>query len=112
MAGFFYHGFIHYFWIGTNTNTCQKEKYILFFEQDNIYQNKTYISHCIDFIFGSYCLLNHIKASGITSFFDLSWIHTDHRGLLVDIDKTGFFGVTIHTILPPLVRSYKSKKPN
>jgi hypothetical protein len=39
-------------------------------------------SHCIDFIIGSPQLVQYIKASVMTGFFEQPWPNTDHRGLL------------------------------
>jgi hypothetical protein len=66
-------------------------------------------SKCIDFILGSYCLLDHIEASGISAFYDPPWSNSDHRGLFVDIQTIGIFGATIHTIIPNPIRSVTSK---
>jgi hypothetical protein len=66
-------------------------------------------SQCIDFIFGSKRLIDHVHASGISAFFEAPWPNTDHRGLFVDIDELGLFGATIATIPPPMRRTITSK---
>jgi hypothetical protein len=60
-------------------------------------------SQCIDFIFGSLSIEQHVSQSGITSFFEQPWRFTDHRGLFVDIHEIGLFGASTHTLLenPP-----------
>jgi hypothetical protein len=66
-------------------------------------------SQCIDFIFGSPNVLQHIVSSGMTSFFSSPWPHTDHRGLFVDIDIVGLLGATLHDIPKPVPRKVTSK---
>jgi hypothetical protein len=48
-------------------------------------------SQCIDFIFGSPRLLDHIHAAGISAWYDDPWPNTDHRNLFIDIDELGLF---------------------
>jgi hypothetical protein len=43
-------------------------------------------SNCIDFLFGTPRIVEHIRAAGITPFFEQPWPNTDHRGIFVDID--------------------------
>jgi hypothetical protein len=66
-------------------------------------------SHCIDYIFGSTRILDHIHAAGISAFFDEPWPNTDHRSLFIDIDELGLFGATLETIPPPIRRVITSK---
>jgi hypothetical protein len=66
-------------------------------------------SQCIDFIFGSIRLLDHVQVSGISAFFEPPWPNTDHRGLFVDIDEIGLFGATLETIPLPIRRTITSK---
>jgi hypothetical protein len=61
-------------------------------------------SRCIDYILGSSAILQHVKASGITAFYDPPYIHSDHRGLFVDIDELALFGANLNTIIPPTPR--------
>jgi hypothetical protein len=77
----------------------------------------TYVrgSHCIDSIFGSPTLLQHIEASGMTAFYDKPWSNTDHRGLFININTIGLFGTTIYTmpeILPQRLTSKSTKVSN
>jgi hypothetical protein len=71
----------------------------------------TYVrgSHCIDFIFGSPHLAQHVESSGMTSFFDQPWPNSDHRGLFVDINTVALFGASLHTIPPTLPSKITSK---
>jgi hypothetical protein len=66
-------------------------------------------SHCIDFIFGSHRLLDHIHASGISALYDEPWPNTDHRSLFIDVDELGLFGANLETIPPPVRRVITSK---
>jgi hypothetical protein len=59
-------------------------------------------SRCIDFIFGSTSILQHINQSGITPFYETPWLHTDHRGIFIDVDATGLFGANTHDLVPPI----------
>jgi hypothetical protein len=61
-------------------------------------------SKCIDYIFGSTSILQHVTSSGINAFYDLPYIHSDHRGLFVDINELALFGATLSTIIPPTPR--------
>jgi hypothetical protein len=38
-------------------------------------------SNCIDFLFGTPRIVEHIRAGGITPFFEAPWPNTDHRDL-------------------------------
>jgi hypothetical protein len=69
-------------------------------------------SQCIDFIFGSPRLPDHIQAAGISAWYDEPWPNIDHRSLFIDIDELGLFGASLETIPPPIRRvlSSKSKK--
>jgi hypothetical protein len=69
-------------------------------------------SQCIDFIFGSPRLLDHIHSAGISAWFDDPWPNTDHRSLFINVDELGLFGASLETIPPPTRRliSSKSKK--
>jgi hypothetical protein len=61
-------------------------------------------SRCIDYIFGSTSLVPYVTASGITAFYDRPYIHSDHRGLFIDIHELSLFGANLNTIIPPLPR--------
>jgi hypothetical protein len=63
---------------------------------------------CIDFIFGSISIQQHVIQSGITPFFESPWIHTDHRGLFVDISEIGLFGATTHSMVPSVPKRISS----
>jgi hypothetical protein len=72
-------------------------------------------SQCIDFIFGSPTLFQHIDASGMTAFYDLPWPASNHRGLFIDINVIGLFGATLHsipTLLPRKITSISMKSCN
>jgi hypothetical protein len=57
---------------------------------------------CIDFIFGTHSLQQHIVQSRITPFYEAPWIHTDHCGVFINIHELGLFGATTHSLIPPL----------
>jgi hypothetical protein len=59
-------------------------------------------SRCIDYIFGSTALVQHITASGITGFYDRPYVHSDHRGLFVDIHELALFGENLKTNISPI----------
>jgi hypothetical protein len=65
--------------------------------------------YCIDFIFGSQRLLDHIQASGISALYGEPWPNTDHHSLFIDIDELGLFGATLETIPPSVRRVITSK---
>jgi hypothetical protein len=65
-------------------------------------------SHCIDYIFGSPSLLEHVIQSGITPFYEQPWPLTDHRGLFVDIHYLGLFGASTPTLMPKLPKRITS----
>jgi hypothetical protein len=65
-------------------------------------------SQCIDFIFGSPYLQDHIHQSGITPYFEDPYPLTDHRGLFIDIDTLGLFGASLHTPLTPIPKRLSS----
>lgn len=66
-------------------------------------------SKCIDFIFGTPRLTEHVCAAGITPFFENPWPNTDHRGLFLDLNEIGLFGATLETVPPPVNRIISSK---
>jgi hypothetical protein len=66
-------------------------------------------SKCIDFVFGSPRILNHVQSAGISPFFEEPWPKTDHRNIFVDIDEIGLFGASTETIPPRIHRSLTSK---
>jgi exonuclease III len=59
-------------------------------------------SRCIDYIFGSRSLVQHVTASGITAFYDRPYVHSDHRGLIIDIHELALFGANLNTIIPSI----------
>jgi hypothetical protein len=61
-------------------------------------------SKCIDYIFGTTSLLQHVVAGGINAFYEPPYIHSDHRGLFVDLNELDIFGATLNTIIPPTPR--------
>jgi hypothetical protein len=61
-------------------------------------------SRCIDYIFGSTSLIQHVQACGITAFYDKPYVHSDHRGLFVDLNELALFGANLNTIIPPIPR--------
>jgi hypothetical protein len=65
-------------------------------------------TRCIDFIFGSQYINQHIVQSGITPFYEPPWIHTDHRGIFFDINELGLFGANTHNIIPPTIKRLSS----
>jgi hypothetical protein len=68
-------------------------------------------SKCIDFIFGSIRLLDHIQTSGITAFFETPCENTDHRGIFIDIDQLALFGATLQSLPTPVTRKIVSTSP-
>jgi hypothetical protein len=88
-----------------------KSKISLFLSQTNLtsliqhpqHYPPTHIrgTRCIDYIFGTPSLLQHIVQSGITPFYEAPWIHTDHRGLFIELQELGLFGATTHSLIPP-----------
>jgi hypothetical protein len=70
-------------------------------------------SKCIDFIFGSYKILDYITASGIMAFYKPPCQASDHRGMFVDVEQIALFGATIHTIPSKIKRKlYSTSYPN
>jgi hypothetical protein len=57
-------------------------------------------TQCIDYIFGTQTILEHIHQSGMTSFYEHPWPFTDHRGLFIDVHFLGLFGASTHSLLP------------
>jgi hypothetical protein len=57
-------------------------------------------TQCIDYIFGTNTLLDHVVQSGITPFYENPWPFTDHRGLFIDIHYLGLIGASTHSLLP------------
>jgi hypothetical protein len=65
-------------------------------------------SKCIDFIFGSTRLIEHIKYSGHTPFFESPCNTSDHRGVFLDINQVALFGATLQSIPSQIPRKIKS----
>jgi hypothetical protein len=57
-------------------------------------------TQCIDYIFGTNTLIDHVIQSGLTPFYENPWPSTDHRGLFIDIHYLGLIGASTHSILP------------
>jgi hypothetical protein len=64
---------------------------------------------CIDFIFGSNRLTQHVTQSGYLSFYEGGWPLADHRAAFIDINQIAVFGATTATIYKPPVRRLTSK---
>jgi hypothetical protein len=69
-------------------------------------------SHCIDYIFGTSSILEHVTQAGITSFYEQTWPLTDHRGLFVDIHYLGLFGASTHSLMPRTPKRITSLSKN
>jgi hypothetical protein len=65
-------------------------------------------SQCIDFIFGSQYLQDHITASGISPYYEPPYPLSDHRGLFIDINILGLFGASLHTPIPQIPKRLSS----
>jgi hypothetical protein len=65
-------------------------------------------TRCIDFILGTKSLQQHIMQSGITSLYESPWIHTDHRGIFIDINEMGLFAANTHHLIPQTIKRISS----
>jgi hypothetical protein len=57
-------------------------------------------TQCIDYIFGTNTIIEHVVQSGMTPFYDSPWPFSDHRGLFIDIHYFGLLGASTHSLLP------------
>jgi hypothetical protein len=78
--------------------------------QNPLYHPDTHArgSKCIDYIFGSTTLLQHVSAAGINSFYDLLFRNSDHRRLFIDIKGLPVLGANLSTVIPPTPRKLVS----
>jgi hypothetical protein len=59
------------------------------------------VSRCINYIFGSFSLIEHVSAAGINSFYETPYHLSDNRGLFIDIQELPVFSAILSTIMPP-----------
>ena len=64
----------------------------------------------LDYVFATEDVLPFIYSSGIEPFF--STVHSDHRGLFLDLDVTGLLGGKTENLLPPQLRAISSTSPH
>jgi hypothetical protein len=60
----------------------------------------------LNYVFASPRILDYVDICGIEPFHSV--IHTDHRGLFVDLDLQGLLGGEMSSILPPKLRGVSS----
>jgi hypothetical protein len=66
---------------------------------------------CIEFIFGSTNLLQHVKISGYTPFLETPCEDSDHRGVFIDLDQIALLGATNHSISPQIKKYISNYSP-
>jgi hypothetical protein len=61
----------------------------------------------LDYVFATAGILSFVHSCGIKPFF--STIHSNHRGLFLDIDLIGLLGGEMASLLPPVLRGISGK---
>jgi hypothetical protein len=64
----------------------------------------------LDYVFATDGVMQYVRACGIEAFF--STIHSDHRGLFLDLDLIGLLGGEMANLLPVALRGISSNSPN
>jgi endonuclease/exonuclease/phosphatase family metal-dependent hydrolase len=89
-------------------STCNLTDVHAFF-YDISHEPATYVrgSKRLDYVFVSEGVLPFVQSSGIEPFF--TTVHSDHRGLFLDVDLTALLGGKLAKILPPALRGISKK---